>query len=227
MKVLLISHGLPTATTSLLFAALAEKIGERHEAVFKLRRSPPKGIPSRLWRLVPDVGSLIAASRSDVIILHTSALLSYAVIALGRLQRKKIIVFFWDTYPDSFRYSAATLPPILEKMYSWGEKLCLRTADCVLLPNTDYTSSSAAARLANIGYFPLWPAGGKTIAPKAGWELQSERPVKIAFAGQINKIRGLPDGIENAMRAFSGPVELHVFSSDRLRPSANRAPRIV
>lgn len=218
MKILLLTNGREGQTTAILFRALARKLSERHSVDLRLR-PPPPGVLGLLRRmLLPSRDQIRAVRDCDVLILHTAVAFRLVDGLIARLLGKRILVFYWDVYPDSMSHSDSPRTSLLTTAFGFAERAVLRRADAILIPIEDYRLHPAVAALRKVSVFPMWPTSETVLPPRQRTE--GSGATRIAFSGQVNKIRDLDSACQLLCRRFEGPLELHIYSTDRFEPDA-------
>lgn len=213
-RFLLLTNTSRRDTTGRLMAALAERLGRRGEAaLIELRL--PSGIRRKLARAVlPRLAIWRAVLRADVLMIHTSVVFSAAYALAARLMGKRLVVFFWDLYPEPLIESGFVRDGPAIRSMGWVERRVVGLAHAVFVPTADYLRAPQVARLPRAGVLAMWPylPAERLPAPPEGAAL------RIGFAGAINPIRDLEGALRALGRAAEGPVEVSVWSPDPFRP---------
>ncbi|QKE85632.1 glycosyltransferase [Arthrobacter sp. NEB 688] len=178
-------------------------------------RAFPRGVRSKLVALPrTELQNLRRLWRSDVLVVHTALSLSLVAIVAARLLKRPVVAFVWDIYPASTRIAGNIRNPVLLRMYDVMERAATRSATRLLVPSEDYLPFLPRAARSRALLYPLWPTG-----PMTGETSVRDWPVpvlSVAFAGQINGIRGLDGAVRQTLE--SAPegvgVQLHIYSKD-------------
>jgi hypothetical protein len=146
----------------------------------------------------------------DLLIVHSHIGLSFDLLLLSRLLRKRVVGFVWDEYPvviDGERVSGT----INSKLMNFLNDFFLERLDRVVIPSRDFKLRAQS----RTRVLPLWP-----------WQQMDDRrslnvreglpPIKIAFVGQINIVRALDAAIRHILEIFDQEVELHLFSNHQI-----------
>lgn len=220
-RILLLANSSLEQNTGRLMAALAARLGERHEARLRLRPMR-RGLFGRAAAiLVPSLAAARAITRADILVVHSMVSLAAPHVLFARLLRKRVVVFLWDIYPDAITEAGRPLPRFAASLLGWIERRVLGAADRVLVPSADYLAHPTVARIRQTEVFPLWlPQGEAAISPSAA---MPGGALRIGVAGQINPLRDIAAAAAALAQAAAGPVELNIFSRDPF-PSPGAAP---
>lgn len=229
LNVLLVSNSASEQTTARLMSALGDRLTEQGYRVEVVLRALPRGIRAKLQALLrPDQKLGRSARLADVIIVHTPLAISFGLVLMAKVRRKKVLSFVWDLHPESNKLTGSMTNPVALGAFRVVERAALRLSDKLLVSTDDY--------LPHLGSFiektrvmPLWPCDPMFPLP-AHRDRTDPATLKVAFAGQLNAIRGLERGALDLLAAWpTGRVELHVFSSNgcsaELRTMALHRPR--
>lgn len=214
-RVLLLCNGSSEQGTARLFSALADRWRTQGHDVELVLRAFPRGVVSKLIALPrTELQNLRRLWRSDVLVVHTALSLSLVPIVAARLLRRPVVAFVWDIYPASTRIAGNIRNPALLRIYDVLERAATCSATRLLVPSEDYLPFLPRAARSRALLYPLWPTG-----PRTGETSVRDWPtpvLSIAFAGQINGIRGLDGAVCQVLA--SAPegvgVELHIYSKD-------------
>lgn len=221
-NVLMIGNGRSDQTTGLLFEALAEKLRHEHTVDLVLKQGPGGAWRKVVHVLKVNLPQLKKVARSEVLVVHTAAALSIQEVLFARALRKRIVVFLWDVYPDSTVYMNGGRKTISTILFGVLEKIALRRADKILVPNADYSAYPSVRKLPNVNEFAMWPP--QALAQPVRSTVRRDGTLRIGFSGQINAIRDLHSAILNIASQVDTKVEFHLFSNDRLVLRPDRAP---
>lgn len=209
-RILLIYNGTPNSTSGQLFTALKSFLEQRHDCVIAANPSPGKSVAKILRSLMSNFARMRSVIRSDVMILHTSALVSLPNLIFARLIGKRVVLFQWDIYPSTFANEIVsqsrwrTIIDVIEDTIS-------RLASVIVIPSSDF---QPFVRKHDTIAMPIWPS--KSRQEQSREPLPTDRPIRICFIGQINRIRALLLSLRHIRRVSSAPLELHVYSQDAL-----------
>lgn len=202
---LIVWSGADTGTSANLFKAL-EKALSQHIKTVTSSNPLIKGNP--LAKLLVNVRANIARIplilRSDCLIVHSYASLSFISIIAARLARKRVYVFNWDVYPTTINGVGAS--GFFRKLADKIEPMAVKLATHVVIPTSDFLPFVAHSNLAEMS---LWPS----IEQRPFKGPQGTNVLKVAFAGQIHRTRGLPEAISAISAISRHRVEFHIFSS--------------
>lgn len=210
-RVLIVALGNANGTSSHLFVELEGVISQ---SGFPCRRIAVGGPGASLFQRmlhvlqsnfkhIPDV------IWSQVLIVHVPVAWSLPLLLLARVLGKKLVVFQWDIYPTTLGgqpFSANRLRLLMDRI----ERRIVKHADVTVLPSEDFRAESTAARVV---VFPLWPQRALTFLPIAPVPIE-DGVIHIAFAGQINELRGLDQCAAHLRAVAREKFVLHLFSSD-------------
>ncbi|MEH6756953.1 MAG: hypothetical protein V7676_05535 [Parasphingorhabdus sp.] len=210
-RLLLLCNGSKQKTTGRLFTALSGKLSKKYSVEIHLR-----DFPSGILRKIPilirtEFVNCIRVLKSDVLILHSALSLSLFTIIFARLTGRKVIAFIWDFYPASSRLMGNIRNPALLFLYGLTEKFAYSCVHILLVPTQDYERYPDIFHRNNVRLFPLWPCDPTIPIPNK--EL-STTELSIAFAGQINAIRGLTPTVQFLLNSTTKRIVLHIFSAD-------------
>jgi len=207
-RLFLIVNGIKGQTTVTLFESLAAKLAERHD----VELVTTKRYASKLAMLLePRRDYLSKVWSSDTVIVHSPVVTSLQEVVLASVLRKRIIAVVWDLYPESIVYLKGTRLTRALKLYGLIEDFLLRRAHKLIVSNKDYSRHPSIARFRNVQEFTMWQSHSRQL-PVARRE--TDGPLQIAFAGQINHIRNPYNAVLQLIRATTRPIVLHVFSPD-------------
>ena len=209
-------------STAYLLNALVDAIGDSAKCSLHHHDIKP-GVWSKIKHfLVPDFSIWRDTARAQVLFIHTTVIFSLTQIIIAKLMRTKIVVIFWDAYPESFVSLGGWKNSVALRVYALLERRILRAADTVLLPSEDYTEHAQKIGLKNYIIMPLWP-----FSPIASPITVRKDPnaLHIGFAGALNPIRGFADAIQSLGAAHAGKIVLHLYSSSKLETDARGLPK--
>lgn len=233
LRFLMISNSSSHQTTARLTSVLSDRLRDQGHSTQVQLRELPKGIVPKLRSLLlsePDNVALIR--RADVVVVHTPLALSLPALLSARLLRRPVLSFVWDLHPESNRIIGTMRNPLLLNLFWLLERLGLLLSSRLLISTEDYRPFlGPLGRKAAV--VPIWPCDPVAeVRPRPeGRDLDT---LRIGFAGQINSIRGIAEGIDEVLDGWQGEkVELHLFSGDPCpetllrRASSDRRLRIV
>ena len=210
-RILLLCNGTEQQTTGRLFTEMAKRLSGRYEVYLQLR-SFPQGLLRKVKPLLTtEVRNCRRIISSDIIIVHSALSLSLLSMIWAKLLRRRIIAFIWDFYPASTRVAGNIKNPILLWIYGVTEAFAYRLADAIYVPTDDYADFPALNGYRNVRRLPLWSCDSLR-SPQA--DVPTPGAVHLAFAGQINAIRGLDKVIATILSRDVGKIVLHLFSKD-------------
>ncbi|WP_132063598.1 glycosyltransferase family protein [Dietzia maris] len=106
--------------------------------------------------------------------------------------------------------------------YSLSEKLAFYLVNRSLVPSEDYFEWVPGHKK-NVTLFPLWPRGGVRQCRAAPTH---DDEIVIAFAGQINSLRGIEYAVELIRERIPNcSIKIDVFSKDKLPASLGEATK--
>lgn len=158
-------------------------------------------------------GALIDVMRSDLLIVHSSTRFSLVAIVLAKFLRRPITAVVWDLYPVTIsgrRYDnrlGRKLADVLERLALW-------MADHLVVQTEDFRASPALARAQVI---PFWYVPSDPATKESAGE-DDDDLLEFAFAGQINRTRGLEETVVDLDQRLSEPASLHIYSRDPFDP---------
>ena len=209
-RILVITLGASMGTSANLFAELGRVIAQRHDcrsiSISLTGGTLITRAAAILWSNLRHLRDVLWA---QVVIGHVPAALSLPLLILARLFSKKLVIFQWDVYPVTIAGQAYVTGGVRRTLQQL-ERLCLRLADVIVLPSEDFLAAAAAR---NPVIFPLWPQSDLRLEPVRAVPAP-DGVFHIAFAGQINELRGLRECATHLRQAVQGRFVLHLFSSD-------------
>lgn len=211
-RILLVTCGAPTGTSANLFVELARTLAEHH--ICRKITINPSGsslLRKAIGFLAANLHSLAGIVRTDVVITHVFASFTLPMLILSRALGKKVIIFQWDIYPTTIA-GQPYMTSRLRRMAHRLEHLALRLATVIVVPSEDFRNMAAVR---DPVIFPLWPQSALRHEPVHPQPMP-DGICHIAFAGQINELRGLHEFITHLQNIVQNQVVLHVFSVDEL-----------
>jgi hypothetical protein len=231
LRFLMISNSSSHQTTARLTAVLSDRLREKgHPTQLQLRALPRGIVPKLRSLLVSELQNIALIRRADVVVVHTPLALSLLTLFSARLLRRSVLSFIWDLHPESNRLIGTMRNPLLLRLFWLLERLGLFLSSRLLISTEDYRPFlGPLGRKARV--VPIWPCDPVTQVGSPP-EDRDVDTLRIGFAGQINSIRGLAEGISKVLDSWQGTkVELHLFSGDACpEPLVRRAscdPRLV
>lgn len=221
MRVKMQCNGTAHQTTGILFSDLASMLESRGIDVELEMRDFPVGVLRKIGVLTSRVArSWRSAKNCDAIVVHTALSLSLPEIIFARLRRIPVVAFVWDIYPASTKAAGSLTNPIVLAAYSLSEKLAFYLVNRSLVPSEDYFEWVPGHKK-NVTLFPLWPRGGVRQCRAAPTH---DDEIVIAFAGQINSLRGIEYAVELIRERIPNcSIKIDVFSKDKLPASLGEA----
>lgn len=213
----LVGVGAQGQTTSRLFVALRDGLTSRgFDAEYEIRKLP-KGVRASRGRVL--LADLLECWRllrnTEALLIHTPLAPSIIVVLAAIARRTPVIAYVWDLHPESNRRLGIMRSPLRLAAFWMLERFIMAVASTVVVPSADYLGSLGVwRRKARI--VPLWPCDS-VVSDAGPRPTPAAEPVRIAFAGQINGVRGIEGGLA-LLRAFWGErdLELHLYSGDEL-----------
>lgn len=209
-RVLIITLGASMGTSANLFTELGRVVAQRHEcrdiSISLTGKSLPARAASILWSNVKHLRDVVWA---QVVIGHVPAVLSLPLLIVARMTGRKLVIFQWDVYPVTIA-GQTHVTGMVRRVMQQLERLCLRLADVIVLPSEDFRAASPAAEPVIL---PLWPQSALHLEPVRAAPAP-DGVIHVAFAGQINEVRGLKECAAHLRDRSQGRVVLHLFSSD-------------
>jgi hypothetical protein len=213
-RVLVVTLG-SQGTSSNLFKEIGRVIGNRadcKEITIQLAGTTfLQRVGSMLMSNIRHIGAVMWA---QVVIVHVFALSSVALMMTARLLGRRLVIFQWDIYPTTLAgrpYMTSFTRRFLNRLENW----CVQLAHVIVLPSEDFLPWQQSHKTV---VFPLWPQTNLRLAPVTRKETPNE-VYHIAFAGQINELRGLRECVLHLCEHLvTGQIVLHLFSSDPFDP---------
>lgn len=145
-----------------------------------------------------------------LLIAHTPLHKAVPLLLLAKLFRKKTVALIWDYYPVRI-FGRPYRHNVLIIVRDWLEHFGYYLVDEMVVPTHDFYSVS---RLRSAVCLPYW-AEPSILPTKNTHDRQGQRPLILAFAGQINQTRGLCDAILEIDKRLRSPAILRIFSRDQ------------
>lgn len=213
-KILLITLGRQGDTSYNMFAALGDFLSERYEVRRTLiglsQGSAGRNISALLGY---SLRGLKDVAWADTILVHVASAPSILIVGAARLLMKKVVIFEWDVYPTTIggvRHKDRLPHRILYE----AEDICLAMANLLVIPSADFAAYVEDRRYVVL---PLWPQSRLILDPVAPKPVANDT-IHIAFAGQINELRGLDECVAHLGAGSTNPIVLHAFSANNLPP---------
>jgi hypothetical protein len=229
LRFLMISNSSSHQTTARLTSVLSDRLRDQgHPTQVRLRALPRGIVPKLRSLLVSELQNVALIRRADVVVVHTPLALSLLTLFSARLLGRSVLSFIWDLHPESNRLIGTMRNPLLLNLFWLLERAGLLLSSRLLISTEDYRPFLGAlgwkARVV-----PIWPCD--PVVELSPPEDRDVGTLRIGFAGQINSIRGLAEGIDEVLDSWQGKkVELHLFSGDaspeRLVQRASSDPRL-
>jgi hypothetical protein len=226
----MISNSASHQTTARLTSVLSGRLRDQgHSTRLRLRALPRGIVPKLRALLLSELQNVPLIRRSDVVVVHTPLALSLPTLLNARLLRRPVLSFVWDLHPESNRIIGTMRNPLLLKLFWLLERLGLLLSSRLLISTEDYRPFlGRLGRKAKV--VPIWPCD-PVAEVRHSPEDRDVDVLRIGFAGQINSIRGIAEGIDEVLDCWQGErVELHLFSGDpcpeTLVRSASSDPRL-
>jgi hypothetical protein len=179
----------------------------------RLRELPRGIVPKVRSLLISELQNVALIRRADVVVVHTPLALSLLTLLSARLLRRSVLSFVWDLHPESNRLIGTMRNPLLLNLFWLLERLGLLLSSRLLISTEDYRPFlGLLGRKARV--LPIWPCDpvAEVRSPPEDRDIET---LRIGFAGQINSIRGIAEGIDKVLDCWQGEkVELHLFSGD-------------
>jgi len=209
-RLLFITLGASTGTSAHLFSELSNFLSEDHECRGISINLPGASLLKRsLAILASNLRHIRDVVWAQVVIVHVPSALSLPLLIAARVLGRKLVIFQWDIYPTTLagRQYVTSLP---RRFAHQMERICLKLADVTVLPSEDFR---AAAQARDPVIFPLWPQSTLLLQPVRAVPA-ADQVFHIAFAGQINELRGLRECVAHLRERSRDRLVLHIFSSD-------------
>jgi hypothetical protein len=211
-KILLITLGRKGDTSHNMFVALGDFLLKKYECRRTLI-SLSRGSAGRniLALLGYSIGGLKDVLWADTVVVHVAAAPSILLVAAARVLMRKVVIFQWDVYPTTIggvRHKDRLPHRILYK----AEGVCLALANLIVIPSEDFRDYVDGRKLA---VMPLWPQSGLRLDPIIPKPIE-DNTIRIAFAGQVNELRGLAECVAHLESSSSDPIVLNIFSASAL-----------
>jgi hypothetical protein len=211
-RILLITLGAKGDTSHNMFVALGDFLVGKYECRRTLislsRGSAGRNILAFLGYSIRSMKDVLWA---DTVIAHVAAAPSILIVAAARLFKRKVVIFQWDVYPTTIggvRHKNRLPHRILYQ----AERACLALANLIVIPSEDFRDHVVGRSLA---VMPLWPQSGLRLEPIVPKTI-ADNAIHIAFAGQINELRGLAECLAHLESSSPHPIVLNIFSSTAL-----------
>lgn len=214
LRFYMIANGAPHETTARLISALADRFREQGHLPEVQLRALPGGVLPKIWELLRSKHLRLAPlRRTDVLVVHSPLALCLPSLVAARLLRCTVLSFVWDLHPESNRVAGSIRNPVLLWLFWLLERLGLTLSTQLLVSTDDYRPPLGRFGR-KVTVLPLWPCDPVVdLPPPTGGRDRST--LRLAFAGQINSIRGVEAGISEVLDCWRGErVELHLFSGD-------------
>lgn len=209
---LLLANVSSRQTQGRLIEALSDGLRDRGHRTRVVLRALPRGSMHKLRRLVAtELRNVLLATRTDVLIVHSSLALNLLPILTARLLRRPVLAFVWDIFPDSSRIAGLMDNKLILWLYAHLERLACRLATAVVVPSADYVPALARWDRA-VEVLPHWPID-PLLSP--GARAGNLDILRVAFAGRVDGLRALDSAIEMLVERWTGDrLELNLFTSD-------------
>jgi glycosyltransferase involved in cell wall biosynthesis len=139
---------------------------------------------------------------------------------MARIIGVRIVLFQWDIYPSTFD-GRTNRSSRLRSAFNWLEGKTIKMAHTIVVPSTDFL---AFVDHSDVREMPIWPTNPEAMLriSESKIPLAAQSPVSICFVGQLNELRGLDLAVKHLCRVSTSPIEIHVFSSDKLPDGLER-----
>ncbi|MGE0765723.1 MAG: hypothetical protein AB7L90_04610 [Hyphomicrobiaceae bacterium] len=208
-KILLITLGSKGDASYNMFAALGDFLSRKYECRRTLISLSRGSVGRNLLAFLKySIGGMKDVLWADTVVVHVAAAPSIVIVAAARMLMRKVVIFQWDVYPTTIggvRHKDRLPHRILYK----AERACLVLANLIVIPSEDFRDHVAGRKLA---VMPLWPQSGLRLDPFNTAPTEDEA-IRIAFAGQINELRGLAECVAHLEACSANPVVLNIFSA--------------
>ncbi|WP_146130804.1 glycosyltransferase family 4 protein [Sphingopyxis lindanitolerans] len=162
--------------------------------------------------------------RSDIVLLHTPLLMSWHYAFLARLFGKTIVSIVWDSYPVTLggvRFDRRMRRRLFDRI----ENTALSASNRLLVPSQDFLEQPILHRAKAVRLWYAIHAPNMDSGP-ASYRHGDDEPLKVLFAGQINRTRGLAAATEQLHRVTQGRFQLLIASGDPLPPELSGRPDV-
>ncbi|QHD70738.1 hypothetical protein GS397_26910 (plasmid) [Sphingobium yanoikuyae] len=147
---------------------------------------------------------------SDIILLQTPLFMSWPYALWARLFRKTVVSVVWDSYPVTLagvRFDRR----LRRRIFDWIENAILSISNLLLVPSYDFLEQPTLKRAKVVQlWYPIHAPKGYLAATLA------YEPLRVLFAGQINRTRGLTASVEQLYKVTQGRFQLLIASGDPL-----------
>lgn len=212
-RLLVIIHGPREGTSARLFLELSRALSRTKAVKSRFVYSRADNVFAKLIDFaICNLRSISDLIWADHVITHVVLVSSAPLLILAKAMGKKITVFQWDVYPSS----VGGVPYQNTVKHTLGAKLenaIIRLCTKVVVPSDDFIPFADVSKVAVL---PLWPSSDRAELAQRPTE-PLEKTVKIVFAGQVNRLRGLDAAIAR-LSVASEQIELYVAT-----PSSNRS----
>ena len=195
-----------------MFSSLGEFLSGRYECRRLLISSGGRregyNVSALLWDNIRNLKHVLWA---DTVVVHVASAPAVLLLSAGRLFGKRVVLFQWDIYPTTIAGVRYKDKPVHRILYR-AERVCLALASLTVLPSDDFLAYAKGKKTVVL---PLWPQSSPRLSPVQPKPLKGGT-LDIAFAGQVNPLRGLAECVAHLAVINPHPINLHVFSSDRL-----------
>lgn len=193
-----------------LFEELGRVLSERHDVRLVCIELPQGSIFRKISSILTNnLGHLGDILWADVAIFHVSLIFSAPSFLFSRALRKDTLVFQWDVYPTTLSgklYKGSLVRRIINRV----EVFLIGLTSVAIIPSEDFRDFTNAKR---VHVLPLWPQSVLELQPIIALP-PSDNIFNIAFAGQVNELRGLEEFLDHIRNHCSNAVALHLFSKD-------------
>lgn len=221
MKIAIIALG-NAGTNSNLFNELGDHLSARHDVTqIKIDLLKGSSIKRALRIIKSNLRHIRAIAKCDTAIFHVTVLHTAPLFVISLLFGLRTIVFQWDIYPTTLA-GKIYKDSLFRRMMFFIEHMLLRFASVIVIPSEDFRPFVTAK---NVTVMPLWPQGALELRPVAQNSPDDDK-IHIAFAGQINILRGLNEFVQHISAISSERIVLHLFSADTFHPASQLTDRM-
>jgi hypothetical protein len=153
---------------------------------------------------------LILIIKSNAIILQTPLFMSFHYALWARLFGRTIVSVVWDCYPVTLggvRFDRR----LRRRIFDWIENATLSISNTLVVPSQDFLEQPILKRAKAVQlWYPIHASNSDLVATP------DHEPLRVLFAGQINRTRGLAASTEQLDRVTQGRFQLLIASGDPL-----------
>lgn len=147
--------------------------------------------------------------RSRVVVIHSPLFKVFEIAICARILRARVWALVWDYYPVRLagrRFDDRFTRKVADALEQSSLKLCSR----IFVPSEDFTSEKFFPRATVL---KMWPKFGN-IYKESIFSGDRSHPLRIVFAGQVNRTRGLGESLSLLASKVQGDFVLYLATVD-------------